>query len=324
MAKIRITEEKLTSLIEESIYELLQEAQYDEGFGHWLGNSFQKLKNKWNNFKGDIRAGRNKARYDNRDYDSYSDYGDEANQLRNFDGGNYARYRYDLATDRNRNANQFWVTPTGRRVDSRFAGYNSGTNTVPNDAPNVTPNAAPNTAPNTSQNTTTNYTSNSGPTPNPNTVSVPNQNASANGRTTRTNTTNTGGTGVNQANAWKKKDRNLAQRQYNQKNVANSKQNAGNVFMRHNKEIRDRGENGQWKFSRGQMGNPNAKSGWYFDKGDGNRYYASDSDNQDIRKANADYMSNDSKLGAMRENKKRLQQIVNESVNKTLKKYFNK
>ena len=37
MAKMTISESRLQELIQESIYEVLQEAQYDEG-GHWLGN----------------------------------------------------------------------------------------------------------------------------------------------------------------------------------------------------------------------------------------------------------------------------------------------
>lgn len=69
MAKMTISESRLHELIQESIYEVLQEAQYDEGLGHWLGNAFQTMKNKWNNFKGDFNAGRNKARWDNRNYD---------------------------------------------------------------------------------------------------------------------------------------------------------------------------------------------------------------------------------------------------------------
>ena len=39
MAKMIISENRLHELIQESIYEVLQEAQYDEGLGHWLGNA---------------------------------------------------------------------------------------------------------------------------------------------------------------------------------------------------------------------------------------------------------------------------------------------
>ena len=101
MAKMTISESRLHELIQESIYEVLQEAQYDEGLGHWLGNAFPTMKNKWNNFKGDFNAGRNKARYDNRDYDSYSHYGDEGNEFRNFGGQEYGAHRYNTTVDRN-------------------------------------------------------------------------------------------------------------------------------------------------------------------------------------------------------------------------------
>ena len=45
MAKMIISENRLHELIQESIYEVLQEAQYDEGLGHWLGNAYQTMKN---------------------------------------------------------------------------------------------------------------------------------------------------------------------------------------------------------------------------------------------------------------------------------------
>ena len=53
MSKMTISENRLHELIQESIYGVLQEAQYDEGLGHWLGNLWQSAKNKWNNFKGE-------------------------------------------------------------------------------------------------------------------------------------------------------------------------------------------------------------------------------------------------------------------------------
>ena len=107
MAKMTISESRLHELIQESIYEVLQEAQYDEGLGHWLGNLWQSAKNKWNNFKGDFNAGRKKAWYDNKDYDSFSHYGDEANNFRNFGGQEYAAHRYNTTVDRNAGARQW-------------------------------------------------------------------------------------------------------------------------------------------------------------------------------------------------------------------------
>ena len=107
MAKMIISENRLHELIQESIYEVLQEAQYDEGLGHWLGNAYQTMKNKWNNFKGDFNAGRNKARWDNRNYDSYSRYGSEANNFRNYGGQEYAADRYNKTVERNARAAQY-------------------------------------------------------------------------------------------------------------------------------------------------------------------------------------------------------------------------
>ena len=107
MAKMIISENRLHELIQESIYEVLQEAQYDEGLGHWLGNAYQTMRNKWNNFKGDFNAGRNKARWDNRDYDAFSYYGDDADNFRNYGGYEYGADRYNKTVERNARAKQY-------------------------------------------------------------------------------------------------------------------------------------------------------------------------------------------------------------------------
>jgi hypothetical protein len=107
MAKMTISESRLHELIQESIYEVLQEAQYDEGLGHWLGNLWQSAKNKWNNFKGDFEAGKHNAWYNNRDYDSFGYYGDKADDIRNFGGPEYAANRYNRTVDRNAIATQY-------------------------------------------------------------------------------------------------------------------------------------------------------------------------------------------------------------------------
>ena len=107
MAKMTIRENRLQELIQEGICEVLQESQYDEGLGHWLGNAYQTMRNKWNNFKGDFNAGRNKARWDNRDYDPYSRYGSEANNFRNYGGQEYAADRYNRTVERNARAAQY-------------------------------------------------------------------------------------------------------------------------------------------------------------------------------------------------------------------------
>ena len=70
MSKMVISEERLQELVRESIYEVLNESEFDEGFGHWLGQTYQGIKNKWNNFKKDFNAGRDKARFDNKDYNN--------------------------------------------------------------------------------------------------------------------------------------------------------------------------------------------------------------------------------------------------------------
>lgn len=247
MSKVRITEEKLTSLIEESIYELLQEGEYDEGLGHWLGNKFQTVRNKWNNFKHDFRAGQNKARYDNKDYDSYADYGNDADRMRNFDGGNYARYRYQTAVDRNRNADQSWTTPNGTRVNNRFN----------NNQGNQQSQTQPQTHPQTQQQT------------------QQQQNVSQ----TNNNTTH-----INP--------------QERMQALSNYLQQKGHRLV-----------NGRWVYTQDNSNWPASKS----------RY-------DDIRKAALEYyrLQGGQNSAGLSENKKYLQRVVNESVNKTLKKHFKK
>lgn len=101
MSKMVISEERLQELVRESIYEVLNESEFDEGFGHWLGQTYQGIKNKWNNFKKDFNAGRDKARFDNKDYNGYSHYGDEESELRKMSHGGYGDYRYNLEKERN-------------------------------------------------------------------------------------------------------------------------------------------------------------------------------------------------------------------------------
>ena len=107
MSKNYISEERLKQLIQESIKDVLLENENNEWFARALGNAFQWGKNKWNNFKADFNAGRNKARYDNRDYDPFEPYGDEADEIRNFGGREYGTYRYNKAIERNNNARQY-------------------------------------------------------------------------------------------------------------------------------------------------------------------------------------------------------------------------
>ena len=74
MAKMIISENRLQELIQESIYEVLQEAQYDEGIGTLLGNGVRnakklpsKIKNSWNSFKNDFNTAKNNEPQDNQD-----------------------------------------------------------------------------------------------------------------------------------------------------------------------------------------------------------------------------------------------------------------
>ena len=138
MAKMTISENRLQELIQESICEVLQESQYDEGLGHWLGNAYQTMRNKWNNFKGDFNAGRNKARWDNRDYDAFSYYGDDADNFRNYGGYEYGADRYNKTVERNARAKQYG---RGKYGDEGMPYPNQGggsTNTPPQSPQNQT------------------------------------------------------------------------------------------------------------------------------------------------------------------------------------------
>lgn len=138
MAKMTISENRLQELIQEGICEVLQESQYDEGLGHWLGNAYQTMRNKWNNFKGDFNAGRNKARWDNRDYDAFSYYGDDADNFRNYGGYEYGADRYNKTVERNARAKQYGI---GKYGDEGMPYPNQGggsTNTPPQSPQNQT------------------------------------------------------------------------------------------------------------------------------------------------------------------------------------------
>lgn len=88
MSKIVLKEEELMTLVNESvkriINEAIQDGKLDESFGHWLGQTYQGIQNKWNNFTDDFNAGRDKLKYDNRGYDAYSHYGNDADKIRGY------------------------------------------------------------------------------------------------------------------------------------------------------------------------------------------------------------------------------------------------
>lgn len=134
MAKMTISESRLHELIQESIYEVLQEAQYDEGLGHWLGNLWQSAKNKWNNFKGDFKAGKQNAWYNNRDYDSFGYYGDKADDIRNFGGPEYSAHRYNTTVDRNAGARQYYRKKYGDE-GMPYPNQGGGSTTTPPQSP---------------------------------------------------------------------------------------------------------------------------------------------------------------------------------------------
>ena len=115
MAKMIISENRLQELINESIYEVLQETQYNEGIGTVLGNGVRnakklpsKIKNSWNSFKNDFNTAKNNEPQDNQDvtgkprslaglygyakeryWQKKKDWGDKVAA-----GGNYARHKY--------------------------------------------------------------------------------------------------------------------------------------------------------------------------------------------------------------------------------------
>lgn len=104
MNKMIISEDRLLNLVRESIYEVLQEEQYDEGLGHWLGDKYQSARNGVRNFVNDFRAGQNNARERNKDYNPYEVYGERENDVRRMGNGAYPDYRYNLEKTRNQAA----------------------------------------------------------------------------------------------------------------------------------------------------------------------------------------------------------------------------
>lgn len=139
MSKMIISENKLQELIQDSIYEVLNESEFDEGFGHWLGQTYQGIKNRWNNFRKDIEAGRDKARFDNKDYNGYSHYGDQENEIRKMNRGGYGNYRYNLEKERNNAARGQNVTNDTTETQSSSTTQNTDS-TQSNDGQEPSPN----------------------------------------------------------------------------------------------------------------------------------------------------------------------------------------
>lgn len=104
MQKNVISENRLRELVNESIYEVLNENEFDERIGHWLGNKFQTARNAVNNFINDFKAGQNDAREQNKDFNSYDVFGNRENDVRRMGNGSYPKYRYELEKSRNQQA----------------------------------------------------------------------------------------------------------------------------------------------------------------------------------------------------------------------------
>ena len=93
----------MKELIDESINEMIA----DEGLGNFLGRASQWIRNKYNNFKADYKAGQNAERWKNLYYDPYEKYGKAGEEMRNLNGPEYAALRYNLTVDRNARAPQY-------------------------------------------------------------------------------------------------------------------------------------------------------------------------------------------------------------------------
>lgn len=107
MPKIILTEEKLNTIIHESIMEAIEEAGGLEKLAGWAGRTYQKFLNKKNNMKGAWKMGRNYERWNNRDFDPAAQYSSDADNIRNFGGPEYSAYRYNTTVQRNMDAPQY-------------------------------------------------------------------------------------------------------------------------------------------------------------------------------------------------------------------------
>lgn len=285
MSKITITEDKLTSLIEESVYELLQEAETDERLGHWLGNAFQSIKNRWNRFKGDINAGIKHADYRDRNMNSWDKYSDEEKQARNFDKQAKRDYRYGLEVGRNQNADTKWTDQFGNTTTSWKDGRN----------PNGTVNTGTEPNSTTTQPETTNTVNNTTPTPNPNTTT---QNTTAQNNAT-TNTTSQPNSKRNQA-------------KYN--NIMSQQNKIKQQMQQIANYLTDKKNNHNFRLVNGE---------WVTNGTDGGVYKASESGYNDIRTRAIQYKQLQARLNKLKQ-KIYTDKIIQESVDKVLKQYAKK
>jgi hypothetical protein len=288
--KIQLTEARLKQIVAESISEVLNEAEEDEGLGRFLGNAYQWARNKAANFKQDFNAARNYQRYKNRDYDPYAPYGDEADKFRNFNGSEYAAYRYNKTAERNRNADQYSREKVGR-------GDGQGAAEAPNNTPTA-PSAPVTSAPNPdAQNANNIQQQNTSPTA----PSAPATSAPNNTQPQSTNSAAPAATASNQqqnANAkakMQKKDNAYWGKQQQIQKLNQQKQNLGKFLM-------DKG----FKPMGGE---------WIYAKDDSNSN-AIDSHFPDIAKAGRDYKQLSAQIAAIHESK--LNQIISSAVRKSI------
>lgn len=113
MSKMIISENKLQELIQDSIYEVLMENNTDERLGHTLGKWWGGIRNGVKNFKNDFKAGVDYKDYQNSQQDSYSYFGDEADNVRNFANNRSGAVNRGNANQQPNNINQVDSTSDG-------------------------------------------------------------------------------------------------------------------------------------------------------------------------------------------------------------------
>jgi hypothetical protein len=104
MTKITINESRLHELIQESIYEVLNEWQWLDNISRKLGAGYQNIKTGLRHATRSFNAGRNDIRDKHKDFNEYAPFGDRENDLRRMSFGGYPDYRYDIEKKRNEKA----------------------------------------------------------------------------------------------------------------------------------------------------------------------------------------------------------------------------
>ena len=146
--KYRLNEQQLNNLIAESTMRILSEAMEDEGIGKFLGDMAGRIRNGINKFSSDFNAARNNRLYQNRNYDSYQNYGYDPNS-RNFDPNTARQYKDTKNAGASRTAMGNFQTQYGDTV------------------PGAQPKGNPQVEPQNTQQTTPPSTPQNGPQDNP-------------------------------------------------------------------------------------------------------------------------------------------------------------